>query len=36
VTKKREREPDKKEKIKEGMATVDKMEVVAERRAELA
>jgi hypothetical protein len=30
-----EGEPDEEEKIKEGMATADKMEVVAERKAEL-
>jgi hypothetical protein len=35
VTKRREVEPDEEEKIKEGMATADKTEVVAERRAEL-
>jgi hypothetical protein len=32
VTKRREGELDEEEKIKEGMAMADKMEVVAERR----
>jgi hypothetical protein len=36
VTKRREGEPEEEEeKIKEGMATADKMEVVPELRAEL-
>jgi hypothetical protein len=35
VTKRREGKPEEEEKIKDGMVTANKMEVVAERRAEL-